>query len=62
VGLAFAGLSSGTLALLASLSGAATLLIFLALAEAVVILGWQPGEARGAPATPARTPARRTTL
>jgi hypothetical protein len=27
-----------------------------------VILGWQPGEARGAPATPARTPARRTTL
>jgi hypothetical protein len=61
VGLAFAGLSSGTLALLASLSRAATLLVLLALAGAVVILGWQAGDAHGAPATPARTPARRTT-
>jgi hypothetical protein len=60
VGLAFAGLSSGTLAFLAGLSRVTTLLVFLALAAAVVILGWQTGPARGAPATPARTPAPRT--
>jgi hypothetical protein len=60
VGLAFAGLSSGTLAFLAGLSRVTTLLVFLALATAVVILGWQTGQARGAPATPARTPAPRT--
>jgi hypothetical protein len=61
VGLVFAGLSSGTLAFLASLSRVTTLLVFVALAAAVVTLGWQTGEAGGAPATPARTPAPRTT-
>jgi len=60
VGLAFAGLSSGTLAFLAGLSRVTTLLVFLALAAAVVILGWQTGPAPGAPATPARTPVPRT--
>jgi len=40
VGLAFAGLSSGTLAFLASLSRVTTPLIFLALAAAIVTLGW----------------------
>ena len=60
VGLAFAGLSSGTLTFLSSLSRVATVLVFLALAAAVVTLGWQTGEARSALATPARTPAPRT--
>jgi hypothetical protein len=60
VGLAFAGLSSGTLAFLASLSRVSTLLVFLALAAAVATLGWQTGQARAAPATPARTPVPRT--
>ena len=60
VGLAFAGLSSGTLAFLAGLSRVTTLLVFLVLAAAVVILGWQTGPARGDPATPARTPVPRT--
>ncbi len=52
VGLAFAGLSSGTLAFLAGLSRVTTLLVFLALAAAVVVLGWQAGQARDAAATP----------
>jgi hypothetical protein len=60
VGLAFAGLSSGMLAFLAGLSRVTTLLVFLALATAVVILGWQTGPPRGAPATPARTRVPRT--
>lgn len=60
VGLAFAGLSSGTLAFLASLSRVTTLLVFLTLAVAVVALGWRTGE-RGAPAMLARSPAPRTT-
>lgn len=58
VGLAFEGLSSGTLAFLASFSRVATLLVFTALAAAVAMLGWQAGaEARP---TSARTPAPRT--
>jgi hypothetical protein len=48
VGLAFAGLSSGTLAFLASLSRVGTLLVFLALVAGVAVLGWQTGE-RGDP-------------
>jgi hypothetical protein len=60
VGLAFAGLSSGTLAFLASFSRVATVLVFLVLAGAVLALGWRTGGARGAPATPARTPVPRT--
>jgi hypothetical protein len=60
VGLAFAGLSSGTLAFLASLSRVTTLLVFLALAFGVACLGWQTGGPRTAHATPARTPAPRT--
>jgi hypothetical protein len=61
VGLAFAGLSSGALAFLASLSRITTVVIFAALAAAVLYLGWQTGEVRGAAASPARTPAPRTT-
>jgi hypothetical protein len=60
VGLAFAGLSSGTLTFLASLSRVTTLLVFVALAAAAVILGWSTGSAPGRLATPARTPAPRT--
>jgi hypothetical protein len=52
VGLAFAGLSSGTLAFLASLSRVTTALVFVALAAAVLYLGWRTGE----PARPAATP------
>jgi hypothetical protein len=52
VGLAFAGLSSGTLAFLASLSRVTTTLVFLALAAAVLYLAWRTGE----PAPPAATP------
>jgi hypothetical protein len=59
VGLAFAGLSSGTLAFLAGLSQVATVAMFVALVGAVVALGWRAGAA-WAPPIPARTPARRT--
>jgi hypothetical protein len=64
VGLAFAGLSSGTLSLLASLSRVTTALVFVALAVAVAYLGWRAGEARGdvirgACASPLRSPSRR---
>ena len=51
VGLAFAGLSSGTLAFLASLSRVTTVLVFLLLAAAVVYLAWRTGE----PTRPAAT-------
>jgi hypothetical protein len=57
VGLAFAGLSSGTLAFLAGLSRVGTLLVFLALVVGVVVLGWQTGD-RGDPVREARGPAR----
>jgi hypothetical protein len=43
VGLAFAGLSSGTLAVLASLSRAATTFVFIAVAVGVMYLGWLAG-------------------
>ncbi|HZS32580.1 MAG TPA: hypothetical protein VFC42_04315 [Methylomirabilota bacterium] len=43
VGLAFAGLSSGTLALLASLSRVVTALVFGVLVVAVIGLGWRAG-------------------
>jgi hypothetical protein len=52
VGLAFAGLSSGTLALLASLSRVMTALVFLGLAVGVVYLAWQTGEERRRPPRP----------
>jgi hypothetical protein len=54
VGLAFAGLSSGTLALLASLSRVTTTLVLAALVAAVVYLAWRAGTAPPAarPATP----------
>jgi hypothetical protein len=61
VGLAFAGLSSGTLSLLASLSRVATTAVFLALTAAVLYLAWRTGEPRGAPATRVRTRGLRTT-
>jgi hypothetical protein len=57
VGLAFAGLSSGTLAFLASLSRVTTALIFMALAVAVVALSWRAGEAPSGP-SPLRSPSR----
>jgi hypothetical protein len=60
VGLAFAGLSSGTLAFLASLSRVTTWLVFLGLGAAVVALGWSTSPAPGDRATPARTPVPRT--
>jgi hypothetical protein len=60
LGLAFAGLSSGTLAFLASLSRVTTVVVFVVLAGAVGLLGWRAGEGSRAPATPARTPVRRT--
>jgi hypothetical protein len=41
IGLAFVGLSSGTLALLAELSRLATTLVFIAVALGVVYLGWR---------------------
>ena len=53
VGLAFAGLSSGTLALLASLSRIVTALVFLSLAAGVVYLAWRTGEERRPPPRPA---------
>lgn len=43
VGLAFAGLSSGTLAFLAGLSRLSTVVVLAALVAAVVYLGWQGG-------------------
>jgi hypothetical protein len=60
VGLAFAGLSSGTLAFLSGMSRVVTMVVLLGLSVAVVILGWQAGEARDAPPTGARTPVPRT--
>ena len=59
VGLAFAGLSSGTLAFLASLSRVTTALVFVALAVAVVALGWRTGEVRRAPAAASSAPSPR---
>jgi hypothetical protein len=55
VGLAFVGLSSGTLALLSLLSRAATVAVLLALGAGVTYLGWRVGTRRatgfaGAPA------------
>jgi hypothetical protein len=61
VGLAFAGLSSGTLAFLAGFSRVATALTLVALVGAVVTLGWRAGAAWSPPAMPACTPVRRTT-
>ena len=58
VGLAFAGLSSGTLAFLAGLSRVGTLLVFLGLVAGVAVLGWQTGE-RGDPVRAARGTAAR---
>jgi len=61
IGLAFAGLSSGTLAFLSSLSRITSILVLLALAAAVTVLGWQAGEERAAAPTTIRTPVPRTT-
>ena len=43
IGLAFAGLTSGTLVLLAQLSRIVTLLVFLAVTLGVILLGWRSG-------------------
>ena len=53
VGLAFAGLSSGTLAFLASLSRIVTTLVFLGLVAGIVYLAWQTGAERRPPPRPA---------
>ena len=50
VGLAFAGLSSGTLAFLASLSRVMTGLVFAGLVVGILYLGWQAGGVRRPPA------------
>lgn len=47
VGLAFAGLSSGTLSLLAGLSRTATAVLLVALVLAVAYFGWRAGAPRG---------------
>ncbi len=47
VGLAFVGLSSGALALLAELSRVATILVFIAVTLGVVYLGWLAGQRAG---------------
>jgi hypothetical protein len=61
VGLAVAGLSSGTLAFLAGLSRVATGLMLVGLVGAVALLAWRAGAAGSYPTMPARTPVRRTT-
>ena len=61
VGLAFAGLSSGTLAFLSSMSRVVTLVVLVGLAAAVAMLAWQAGEAREIAPTGVRTPVPRTT-
>ncbi len=53
VGLAFAGLSSGTLSLLTGVSRAATAAVLLAIAAAVAYLGWHAGARPDATAAPA---------
>ena len=54
VGLVFAGLSSGTLALLSGLSRVLSLVVLVALTITVARLGWQAGRALGdGPARPA---------
>jgi hypothetical protein len=50
VGLVFAGLSSGTLSLLAGLSRVTTALVLLSLIAAVLYLGWREGEVTHPPA------------
>ena len=52
VGLAFAGLTSGTLTLLATLATVATPVVLVALTLAVAYLGWGVGARRQEPATP----------
>ena len=52
VGLAFVGLSSGTLALLALVSRVATGLVVLVMSGSVAYLGWRLGQSAGAPAPP----------
>lgn len=47
VGLAFAGLSSGTLALLARVSDAATVIVLVALVGGIVYLAWRAGDVPG---------------
>jgi hypothetical protein len=49
VGLGFAGLTSGTLALLAQLSRVATVVVFIALIAGVLYLGWVAGKRTRAP-------------
>ncbi len=57
VGLAFVGLSSGTLSLLAGLSRLATALVLTGLGAGVLYLGWRVGGGLPAPAAPMPRPA-----
>jgi hypothetical protein len=52
VGLAFVGLSSGTLALLAQVSRVATALVLLALGAGVAYLGWRVASPTAGPVSP----------
>ena len=54
VGLVFAGLSSGTLALLSGVSRVLSLVVLVALTIAVAWLGWQAGASAGDSARPPR--------
>jgi hypothetical protein len=57
VGLAFVGLSSGTLAWLSHLSTVATTLVIVGMTAGVIYLGWRVGGARAVPARPTPHPA-----
>ena len=61
IGLAFAGLSSGTLAFLSGMSRVMTVVVLLGLAAAVGVLAWRAGEAREPAPRTVRTPVPRTT-
>jgi hypothetical protein len=56
IGLAFAGLSSTTLALLSQISRVSAMAVIVILLVAVAWLGWQVGHARRAPAATGRSP------
>jgi hypothetical protein len=62
VGLAFAGLTSGTLALLGEVSRVATALVFVAVISGVIYLGWRAGQQaqRNGEVTPPGPATRRT--
>lgn len=66
IGLAFSGLSSGTLVVLAAVSSVATALVFLAVVTGVIYLGWRAGnltlQPGGAKSSGSATPASVTAI